>query len=252
VNIKRVIVAVTPPIIIRAGKKILGVETHVPEIEPAMPLFSSPLINAFGQCGEDLIIDAVLGMPADGFYVDIGANDPTFLSNTRRFYDRGWHGVNVEPNPKLCQAMSASRSRDANVNAGIGAQNGTLPFYRLDPDQLSTFDEEVAKVYIRDRPGTVIAEVMQVETMTMASLLDSHVPQGVSIDFMSIDVEGRELDVLGSNDWARWRPELVLLEVEHSAQDLVAFMDSVQYEYVLFNGLNGLFIDRKSALFTAS
>lgn len=251
-SIRSAIVALTPPIIIRAAKQLLGVQAHAPEREPAMPFFSSPMIKAFSQCGEDLIMDAILGIPAHGFYVDIGANDPIFLSNTRRFYDRGWHGINVEPNPELYRVVSAGRPRDVNVNAGIGAQDGTLPFYRLEPHQLSTFDERIANDYLRDRPGTVIAEVVQVEVMTMASLLDSRLPKGTSIDFMSIDVEGRELDVLGSNDWTRWRPECVLVEVDHSGPDLVAFMESVQYDYVLCNGLNGLFIDSESALLRAS
>ena len=211
-DFKRIVVAITPPIIIKAAKRGLRRADTTPELpDVPMPSFVSPDLGAYSQYGEDLIIDAITGLSAVGFYVDVGANDPVVLNNTKRFHTRGWHGLNVEPNPDLMSRIQEDRPADDNLNTGVGAEDRIMDFYRIDPNTLSTFDASAADDNIRAFPGAEIVEVIPVQVTTLTSLFSKHVPRHQVIDFMSMDVEGGELAALGGNDWEVWRPRLVLL-----------------------------------------
>ena len=105
------------------------------------------LQNTYTPFGDDIIIDNLLGRKKRGFYIDIGAYDPTRFSNTKRFYLRGWRGINVEPNPKRIGLFNKYRPRDVNLNIGIASKNGSLNFFRFEPESLSTFSNKVAKDY---------------------------------------------------------------------------------------------------------
>ena len=74
--------------------------------------------KSFSQKGEDIMIDKILGNKKMGCYIDIGANDPHRFNNTKRFYNRGWTGVNIEPDPKCYQKIVTNRKRDINLNLG--------------------------------------------------------------------------------------------------------------------------------------
>jgi FkbM family methyltransferase len=241
---KRLIVGLTPPLVLAAARRVVKAPA-APVAEPVMPSFASDRVEAFGQYGEDLIIDAVLGCSATGFYVDIGANDPVVFSNTQRFHRRGWRGVCVEPHPGLCERLRLDRSGDLVLNAGVGAGDATMPFYRIDPDTLSTFDRELADRNVAENEGARVVEVLTIEVVTLKTLFSKHVPPGKQLDFMSVDVEGGELAALGGNDWGTWRPTLVMAEINRGGPRIVEFMDGVGYDYVWSNGTNGLFRDRR-------
>ena len=89
-------------------------------------------------------MDALLNCKPSGFYVDIGANDPQLLSNTQRFYKKGWTGINIEPNIIQYKKFIEMRPNDINLNVGIGSSNKEMDFYILTADTLSTFDKEEA------------------------------------------------------------------------------------------------------------
>lgn len=221
-------------------------EAPLPTVEVIFPpSFSSADIGSYAQWGEDLAIDAILGCPQDGFYVDVGANEPTELNNTKRFSLRGWAGINVEPDPATYSRLVEDRRRDVNLNVGIAGTPGTLEFYRFEPNFLSTFDHPTALSQLEISPGSKLVEVMQIPVMTLKSVLDEHLPPETRIDFFSVDVEGSDLEVLESNDWVRYRPRLVMVELTRSGQLIQDYLDSVGYSYVWCNGLNGLFADKK-------
>src|SRR4051794_1824092 len=104
-----------------------------------------PVKKSYSQSREDVIIDEILGNKKVGTYLDIGAYDPYELSNTKRFYDRGWHGVNIEPEPGRYERINQARPRDINLNIGLAPTDGMLTFYDIDPPALATFSAERAK-----------------------------------------------------------------------------------------------------------
>ncbi len=167
------------------------------------------LLNSYSQAGEDRLIDHLLGRPNDGFYVDVGAHHPDRLSNTRRFYQRGWQGINIEPNPDWCRVFEARRPRDTNLNLGVAAAENVLTYREMDARALSTFSGDAAQQAVS--MGAKTLRISEVPVMPLSAILAEHAPDLV-IDFMSIDTEGFDLEVLESNDWKRWRPQVICIE----------------------------------------
>ena len=175
----------------------------------------------YSQAGEDMLLSLYYeGKKHKGFYVDVGAHHPYRFSNTAYFYKRGWRGINIEPTPSLFKAFPRRRRRDINLNVGIG--NGEkLTFYVFNEGALNTFDPEIA----RSRDGSYdgkyrIIDRIEVQTRTLADILDKHLPAGTPIDLLTIDVEGMDFDVLKSNDWTRYLPQFILVECESELDDL--------------------------------
>src|SRR5262249_50071888 len=103
--------------------------------------------TSYAQNGEDVRLRRAFAGQPTGFYIDVGANDPTELSVTRHFYDAGWHGINVEPLPKQFALLTAARKRDINLNVGCSNRTGTLELYAAgaageEISGLSTFARE--------------------------------------------------------------------------------------------------------------
>ncbi|MCB9345140.1 MAG: FkbM family methyltransferase [Lewinellaceae bacterium] len=174
--------------------------------------------KSYSQDGEDV---ALLGFYEGvkhykGFYVDIGAHHPVRFSNTHLFYKLGWRGINIDPTPGSMKAFRFWRLRDINLEIGIGAQNDTLKFFCFNDPALNTFDAQVAQQRNTGKPYKVIREV-EIPIRPLIDVLIEHLPKGQVIDFISIDVEGLDLEVLQSNDWQKWSPKFVLVE-DHEFQ----------------------------------
>lgn len=206
--------------------------------------------GSYSQKGEDLMIDQILGYPKRGFYVDVGANDPDRFSNTKRFYKRGWRGINIEPLRKNYEKFLQKRKRDINLNIGVGNKNSAVLFYQFVPDALSTFSKSTAEKY--KRQGYDFVGSSRIEIRTLSDIFSKHLGKK-SIDLLSIDVEGFDLKVLQGNNWGKYRPKLVCVEsVTHDItgkneslrSNLDTFLVSVGYEKKFFNGTNSLYTPR--------
>ncbi len=186
---------------------------------------------SFAQEGEDCLLERLLAGKHDGFYVDVGAHHPQRFSNTYRFYLRGWRGINIDPLPGTKKRFDRLRPRDTTIECGIAERTGELLYYQFDEGALNTFDEDLA----RSRASPPVTTT-RVTTLPLAHVLRQHVTVGHPIDFLSIDVEGFDLEVLRSNDWSQFRPTYVLAEVLNVADlgtlchsPVVAFMDTCGY-----------------------
>lgn len=207
---------------------VRGLLDHVP------PLARRFLIRrSYAQEGEDRLLLRYFGLKRDGFYVDVGAHHPFRYSNTQLFYEMGWRGVNIDAMPGSMTPFRRVRRRDVNLEIGVGEQPASLSFFIFDEAALNTFDENVAHKY--ETEGNVIKRVVHVGVERLADILERHLPVGQKIDLLTIDVEGRDLEVLRSNDWSRFRPSVILAEaIGKSLDDLAddpstAFLRSVGY-----------------------
>jgi FkbM family methyltransferase len=184
--------------------------------------------EAYSQDGEDLVLERLLGGKKVGTYVDVGAHHPIRFSNTYLFYRRGWSGINIDAQPGSMVPFQTVRPRDTNIQVGIGSTPGSFPYFRFNEPALNTFDAEEARK--KDVEPYNLIEVINVPVRRLADVLDEHVPKGTEIDFLTVDVEGRDLDVLQSNDWSRFRPRLVLAETLRT--DLLALGESPVAAYL--------------------
>lgn len=206
--------------------------------------------NSFSQKGEDLIIDKLLGYKKKGSYIDVGAHNPDKLSNTKRFYLRGWRGINIEPNPKLLSKFISKRNKDINLNLGISEKRGFQKFYLIDPDGLSTFSPKEAKNH--ETSGYKTTNVLVIKTLPLRDIFKKYVRRNV--DFLSIDTEGCDLEVLKSNDWRRFKPKIICIETgvhdnwknlkKTKLKSIESFLKTNGYLKYFDNGLNSIFIDK--------
>jgi len=170
----------------------------------------SPFKLSFSQSGEDIIVWFLLQhlKIQHPTYVDIGAHHPEYLSNTALFYLLGSRGINIEPDPRLFAKFTKSRSEDINLNIGIAASSGSMIFYRMTDPALSTLSAAEAS-RMSSEEGISISERFEVPVDTIRNVLQRH---QCCPDFLSIDVEGKDLEILESYDFATHRPAVICIE----------------------------------------
>jgi FkbM family methyltransferase len=203
--------------------------------------------GSYSQLGEDLILDELLGHRQHGFYVDIGAGHPRIGNNTKRFSKRGWTGINVEPDSKVFALLEADRKNDVNVNVGIGRDRTTMPFFRFDATNLSTFSRDEADRWLA--MGFALKDQATVEVRTLSDILTEYCPGG-SIDLMSMDTEGWEMEALEGNDWSRFKPEVLCIETgsKHAGArsprggpELHTYLEQLGYRKAFENEVNSVY-----------
>ncbi len=189
----------------------------------------------YSQEGEDILLDEIFrdkgGQP--GFYVDVGAHHPTRFSNTYAFYLHGWNGINIDASPGSMEIFRQLRSRDVNIEVGIGDADAQAAFFMYEEAALNTFDPE--RVAYLDRVSSHrVRETRNVPIRRLADVLAEYCPAGQAIDFFTIDTEGRDMAVIASNDWQRFRPRVVVMEDHHT--DLLTLADSTACRFMQGHG----------------
>lgn len=167
---------------------------------------------SYSQDGEDMVLRRLLEGQARGFYVDVGAHHPFRFSNTFHFYRQGWSGINIDANPDAIPLFDLHRPDDINVCAGVGEADAELQFHRFSEGAFNTFDPALAASRL-SIPGVQPLDRIAIKVSRLETLLDLYLPPGMVIDFLSIDTEGLDAAVIASNDWDRYRPRFVLVEV---------------------------------------
>jgi len=175
--------------------------------------------DSYSQFGEDVIIARLLDDLAivNISYLDIGANNPKFISNTYLFYERGLSGVLVEPNAFLCEKLRAERPRDTVLNVGIGTEENIkeADFYMFPAaaDGLSTFSAEEAKHWETvgmNGEKFKVERVLKMPLLNVNEVLANYFTE--CPDFVSIDVEGWDLKILETFDFERYSPAIFCVE----------------------------------------
>lgn len=208
--------------------------------------------KSFSQCGEDLIIQYVFSLRGieNPSYIDIGAYDPYYLNNTAIFYEKGCRGINVEPNPFLIKKFQKHRPEDINLNVGIGDEAGVFDFYVMKDSTLSTFSK--FEVDVLCGYGKGIDRIERVNLIPLNDVVKNHF-NGVFPDFISLDVEGFELNVLSSIDYINSFPKVVCVEIAEYSPigtgrkrlDIFEFLEERGYLEYANTNLNSIFVKRE-------
>lgn len=199
---------------------------------------------SYAQNREDVVLSRVFGSQAEGFYVDVGAWHPVLDSVTYAFYQRGWRGVNVEPLAGPLELLRRERPEDVNLGVGIAGRRGERTFYEdLTVPGLSTFSlAQAVKLRaagheLRERPQPVVP---------LAEVFAEHVAG--EVDFLKIDAEGSEREVIEGAEWRLWRPRVVLVEATAPGsfalvhQEWEGLLLDADYLFALFDGLNRFYV----------
>ena len=195
-------------------------------------------IISYAQNYEDVLLNRLFPDRPGGFYIDVGACHPVFHSVTKLFYERGWQGINIEPIPSMFELLAEARPRDVNLHMGLSILEGNLPFYEV-PSAVgfSTFSQAYAES-VRRVWGYEF-EKRSIPVTTLADVCEQYARQ--TIDFLKIDVESHEREVLEGGDWVRYRPRVVLIEATRP-DDWEHILSSSDYLFALFDGLNRFYV----------
>jgi FkbM family methyltransferase len=170
--------------------------------------------STYAQHGDDLVAINIfhnIGITHPS-YLDIGAHHPLNISNTALLYRLGSRGINVEPNPNLMAPFLELRPEDCNVNVGVSSEPGVLTFYMIDEcSGRNTFDQATAEAFVAGNPQFSIREKRPIEVLTLNQIIDRYA-NGTFPDFLTLDVEGLDLAVLGSIDYAKTKPKVICVE----------------------------------------
>lgn len=199
---------------------------------------------SYAQRHEDTLLLRCFGEQTDGFYIDIGNGHPIFDNASYAFYLKGWRGITVEPNPALARLNEVLRPRDRTVNALVGAKSGQATFHLVhDFHGLSTTIESHAKA-----AQTEFGKSSQTMTMPVTTLAALCADAPATIDFLKIDVEGVEKDVIAGGDWTRFRPKVVLAEalapysLAPAWDEWEPILTGHGYRYAHFDSLNRYYV----------
>jgi FkbM family methyltransferase len=199
---------------------------------------------SYSQNLEDYHLSLAFAGQTTGTYIDVGAGHPIADNVSFWFYERGWRGVVIEPQAELAALYQRLRPRDIAVQGLVGRECGEIDFHVVDRlHGFSTTQEDVARAA---QAFGVDYRTVRMSVVTLAKLCERH--DLGSIDFLKIDVEGAEHDVLFGGDWKRFRPKVIVAEAvtpmtsEPSWQDWEPFLIAQGYRFVLFDTLNRFYV----------
>lgn len=203
----------------------------------------------FSQWWEDIILNWLLKDKENWLYIDVWANHPIHGNNTYWLYKRWWRGINIEPNKKMLQKFFSKRSKDNNLQIGVGKSNSDITFHVFDEHQMCTCDLETVERY--KKVGNKVIDTYSVPVRTLEKLCDTYV-KNKHIDILSVDVEWRDMDVLESNNRDKYKPTYIILETveygEHGANTWTKqndvfdpYLKSKWYAVVAETGINTIY-----------
>jgi FkbM family methyltransferase len=200
---------------------------------------------SYAQNFEDVMLWRALQNVSPGFYIDVGAWSALNDSVTRAFYERGWRGINIEPNPPYYQELVECRPRDVNLRQAVSDVSGRATMYLLPQSGLSSLDINIINEHMQSGLSSTVDEV---EVTTLDAIWSAHVPLRQEVHFLKIDVEGLEEAVIRGNDWTKNRPWIVVVEATKPNSQLESHgpwepnIIAADYIFVYADGLNRFYI----------
>jgi FkbM family methyltransferase len=209
---------------------------------------------SYAQNYEDVILERFFRDKVNGFYVDVGAANPTLNSVTKHFYEKGWTGINIEPSTLFFNELVKERVKDICLNIAITSSEDYIEFFDLPNTGLSSINKhfnisEINSNCIIDYHGNIVKRIEKyfIETNRLDNILKKYANE-IEIDFLKIDVEGAEKEVIESNNWSLFRPKVLLIEAtipnskEQNYHNWENILVEADYTFVYFDGLNRFYL----------
>jgi Methyltransferase FkbM domain len=168
---------------------------------------------SYAHTGEDRLIDSLLKpiITQKGFYVEVGCNEPIFISNTFSLYKRGWNGICIDANETLIKKYARLRPNDRAIAALVSNEKATRDYFIYANNVLSSTEQ--MNIDINDEPGFEVLQTKKMQTESLTQILD-RCQAPAHFDLLSVDAEEHDLQVLQSLDFSKYAPKLIVVESE--------------------------------------
>ena len=203
-------------------------------------LFYRPKIffpqKTYSMFGEDEFIKNYFKNKLNGFYIDVGCYHPLDGNNTHLLYKKGWNGINLDINFYSIELFNFLRKKDINIHSGISKKKDKLTmYYRKEINMLNTLDKKMAKIHFRNG-----FKERNVQVNTLNFFISKYFKKLGKIDFLNIDAEGGELNVLKSLNIKQYKPQLICIEIHNSKN-----MYDTNYNYLKSSNIYKYLINKK-------
>tara|TARA_B110000967_G_scaffold181415_1_gene198533 strand:+ start:383 stop:1066 length:684 start_codon:yes stop_codon:yes gene_type:complete len=167
--------------------------------------------KTYSMNAEDIFIDKYFKKNT-GFFVDVGAYHPLELSNTYLLYKRGWNGVNIDISSLSIDYFNHLRPDDININIAVADKKSIKTiYYQKKKSPLNSLNYKLASKYFSG-----IFKKKKIKSDTLTSIIDKTKFKGIKINFLNIDAEGGDFEVLKSLDFKKYKPKLICVEIVDS------------------------------------
>ena len=183
--------------------------------------------------GVDLILNDIFKNKKKGFYIDVGCHHPIINNHTYLLHKRGWNGINIDLDFNSIDMFNFFRSNDLNKQVALTDNVGETEFF--------FYHNRAAKNTISKKFGYDAKLIKKIKTSTLDKIINEANLSEIEIDFLSIDVEGNELNVLKGFNLKKFKPKIILLEyIEHNVKefyqkDINTIINSEIYLYMVAN-----------------
>jgi FkbM family methyltransferase len=187
--------------------------------------------KSYSMDKEDLVIEGYFKNKNKGFYVDVGCYHPLQRNNTMLLYQKGWRGINIDISDFSIKLFKFLRPDDFNLNVAVSNKEGEIDmFFQKKLSQLSTIKENSAKKAFQ---GNILNQ--KILSRKLTSILDEGKYKDQKIDFLNVDAEGADFEVLQSLDFNKYSPELICIEViekDRENSDVFNFLYKNRYKKI--------------------
>jgi len=191
--------------------------------------------KSFSQFGEDVVIQSLFRDKNKGIYVDVGAYNPILYSNTHSLYLKGWHGLSIDPNPNLKGLYKIFRRRDIFANFAV-SETGTKKYFMFSDGAYNTLDNRVAED-LKSRKYPSFLGTKEIQSLPLSEIIKKY--KISHIDYMNVDVEGLDLQVLKSHNWSI-KPKVISVE-DSNKEGIGSFLSQHGYELAAYVGKSLIF-----------
>ena len=190
---------------------------------------------------EDLIVKKFFKNKKNGFFVDVGCHHPSRINNTFLLYHLGWRGVNIDMNKLSIDLFNVCRKEDTNLNYAVSGKNNIINFY-------TNKEHSLTSSILKKSNFEKFKYKKTIESKTLTSILKKTKYRNKQIDFLNIDAEGVDFQVLKSLDFNIYKPKLICIEMwrtnpKKSTKDnnIYKFLKNKNYKLIATEGANCLF-----------
>ena len=186
--------------------------------------------KSYSQDGEDKILKEIFKDKSSGVYVDVGCYHPIELSNTALLYNKGWNGINIDISEYSIELFNFLKPDDINLNLAVSNTSGyTNIFYQKELSKISTINK---KKSLKIFQGKIKSKKIICKTLT--DIIDNTIYKGKNINFLNIDAEGHDLEVLQSLNFNEYSPDVICVEIfpDQGNFDNFDLKKTVEYKFL--------------------